>query len=119
MIIVDKEKALIEDFETYIMTTGINYQKDDIEVVIGTAEFKPNSRVPEEGYGKHDFDEYSYIISGELKAKIGDNYVSLREGEFSYIPEGQIHYSENKSEKNCKLIWVKVKKKEGYHENRN
>ena len=113
MIIVDKEKALTEDFKTYIMTTGINYEKDDIEVVIGTAEFKPNCRVPEEGYGKHDFDEYSYVISGQIKAKIGNSYVNLKEGEFSYIPEGEKHYSENKSKENCKLIWVKVKKKEG------
>ncbi len=111
MIIVDKEKTLIEDFKTHIMTTGLNYEQDDIEVAIGTAEFKPYSRVPEEGYGTHDFDEYSYVFSGEIKARIGDADVIISEGSFSFIPKGMKHFSENKSENICKLIWVKVKKK--------
>lgn len=112
MFIVKSDDAELKEFEYHTMLTGIVNESDDVEVVVGTAVFKPNARIPDEGFGVHDFDEYSYIIEGEIEAQIEDKNVKLKSGEFSFIGRGEKHWSINNSENDCKLIWISVTKKE-------
>lgn len=112
MFIVQSLDAELENFKHHSMLTGIVNTSEGSEVVVGTAVFKPNARVPEIGFGVHDFDEYSYILEGEIEAQIEEKLVTLKAGDFSYIAKGEKHWSNNKSSSNCKLIWIKVTKKE-------
>ncbi|MBK5244202.1 MAG: cupin domain-containing protein [Eubacteriaceae bacterium] len=110
MIIINSKDAKVTEFRNGSLIAGIINKAQDSEVTIGSAVFGPNSRVPEEGFGVHDFDEYSFIIDGELEAQIEDQHVTLGPEQFSYIAEGEKHWSMNKTDKDCKLVWVSVKK---------
>ncbi|MBK5261669.1 MAG: cupin domain-containing protein [Peptostreptococcaceae bacterium] len=111
MIIVNSSEADIKEYPNHLMITGIVNSFEGNEVTIGTAIFKPNARVPEEGFGVHEFDEYSFVIEGELEAQIEDKHISLKADQFSYIAKGEKHWSSNMSEKDCKIVWVLVKNK--------
>ena len=110
MLIINSADADIQEYINHSMITGIINEAQDSEVTIGTAIFRPNARVPEVGFGVHDFDEYSFIIEGELEAQIEDQHVNLGPDQFSYIAKGERHWSINKSTKDCKLVWISVKK---------
>jgi quercetin dioxygenase-like cupin family protein len=112
MFIVKSKDAALEQFKFHSMLTGIVNESDNVEVVMGTAVFKPDARVPDEGFGVHKFDEYSYIIEGEIEAQIEDKKVMIKAGEFSFIGKGEQHWSMNNSDTDCKLIWISVTKKE-------
>lgn len=110
MIKLNSSEADIKQFKNHELITGIINNAENSEVIIGTAIFKPNARVPEVGFGVHDYDEYSFIIEGELEAQIEDEKIKLKPDDFSYIAKGEKHWSKNLTDKNCKLIWVSVKK---------
>jgi quercetin dioxygenase-like cupin family protein len=110
MLIINSTDADVKEFANGSLVTGIINEAQDSEVTIGSAVFGPNSRVPEEGFGVHDFDEYSFIIEGELEAQIEDQLVTLGPEQFSYIAKGEKHWSMNKSDKDCRLVWIGIKK---------
>lgn len=112
MFIIQSSDVNLQEFEHHSMITGIVNASEGSEIEVGTAIFKPNARIPDEGFGVHYFDEYSYIIEGEIEAQIEDKLVTLAAGDFSYIAKGEKHWSKNKSNSDCKLIWIKVTKKE-------
>lgn len=109
MLIIKSTDADVEEFLNGSLIKGIVNETDDAEITIGSAIFKPNSRVPDDGFGVHDYDEYSFIIEGELEAQIEDSFVKLGPDQFSFIARGEKHWSINNSDKDCKLVWVAVK----------
>ncbi len=110
MLIINSTDAEVTEFLNGSLITGIINEVEDSEVTIGSAVFGPNSRVPEEGFGVHDFDEYSFIIEGELETQIEDQLLTMRADQFSYIAKGEKHWSMNKTDKDCKVVWVGIKK---------
>lgn len=80
------------------------------KVTFGTAVFPPGARVPQEGTGKHEGDEYSLILKGSLVSFSGGEKYRLSAGQASLIPAGEEHWSLNDGNEDCKVVWVLVKK---------
>ncbi len=75
---------------------------------MGTVIFPPGARVPREGYGAHEGDEYSIIISGRIKTESGGVEYELGEGQASLIPAGEEHWATNESDEDCRVVWILV-----------
>ena len=84
--------------------------KTNGSVDMGYAVFGPGSRVPEEGYGRHDQDEFAYVISGRLRCDAGGRQLEVGPGNATFIPAGEAHYSWNDSGEPCKLVYMLVDK---------
>jgi quercetin dioxygenase-like cupin family protein len=83
--------------------------RQDGAVNMGCAVFGPGVRVPKEGHTSHDTDEFSYIISGNIKCFSGGKTHELKAGDAAYIPAGEPHYSCNESNEVCTLVYMLVK----------
>ena len=77
-------------------------------VTVGYAVFPPGTVVPP---AAHSGDEYSYVLSGNIKCKIGDQIVSAQEGSATFIPAGQEHSSINDSDSSTEVVWMLIEKK--------
>lgn len=68
----------------------------------------------ESSWAKHDGDEYSYLVSGEMTcyAKNEDmlEEYKVQAGDAICTPAGQEHKSVNTSDQDCFIIWVEVAK---------
>ena len=69
----------------------------------------PGVRVPAEGMSEHAEDEYSFFIDGELYTESGDFKGISSKGDFSFIPKGERHWCENRTDKPCVLLCAQVK----------
>jgi quercetin dioxygenase-like cupin family protein len=91
----------------------IFFGKEDVhndKVTFGHIVFKPGARTPEEGYGVHEQDEYSYIISGEAVCVIDGKEYRSSAGAAMFIPAGEAHYSYNDTDEPCVIIWALIEK---------
>ncbi len=77
-------------------------------VTMGHAIFPPDTVVPP---AAHSGDEYSYVLSGNVKCKVGDQIFAMREGSASFIPAGEEHSSINDSNSNAEVVWMLIEKK--------
>lgn len=77
-------------------------------VTMGHAVFPTGTVVPP---AAHSGDEYSYVLSGSIKCKVGDQVFSLKEGSASFIPAGEVHSSINDSDGDAEVIWMLIEKK--------
>lgn len=113
MKIIKEKDMLIDEFNDYKMINMLkDFKKNGYIVDMGKAIIKTGARIPKEGFGVHDGDEFSYIVKGNLKSGTKNEKVEIKEGEFSYIPAGEYHWCENLSEEDCELIWFLLKKDE-------
>lgn len=113
MNIVKEKNMIINEFNGYKMINIFkNFKKDGNIVDMGKAIISGGVRIPQDGFGVHDSDEFSYIIKGGLKSGTKSEVTTIKEGEFSYIPAGEHHWCENLSEEDCELIWFLLKKEE-------
>ncbi|MBI1386636.1 MAG: helix-turn-helix domain-containing protein [Rhizobiales bacterium] len=73
---------------------------------MGLAVYAPYTDGPEEPLLEHGGEEHGLVIEGELEMQIGDEFITLREGD-SYSFEGRIpHHARNRSKRVTKLIWA-------------
>lgn len=77
------------------------------KVSMGHAVFPPGTVVPE---AAHTGDEYSFILSGTIKCRIGDQVNEITEGMAGLIPAGELHSSFNDSDGDVSLIWMLVER---------
>ncbi len=68
----------------------------------------PMSTVPKTGFSCHKEDEYAFFIEGELLTKSGGEEVLVKKGMATFIPRGEKHISENKTDKPCILVCMLV-----------
>lgn len=109
MYFVKNEDFIIEDLGNYKMINAMENIINGKKVKIGKAIFNPGSRVPEEGFASHDMDEYSFILKGQLNIATKDGGVSsLNEGDISYLPKFEDHWSSNETDGYCEVIWILV-----------
>jgi quercetin dioxygenase-like cupin family protein len=83
---------------------------DEGKVIMGMAVFPPGARVPREGTGVHDADEYSFILRGSLLSMSGGKEYRIKSGQATLIPQGEEHWSLNDTDEDCEVLWVLVKK---------
>lgn len=70
---------------------------------------QPGARVPENGDGFHEADEYSYFLEGEVYSVSGDFVGDVGKGQATLIPRGEHHWCENRTDKPCILVCMMVK----------
>jgi quercetin dioxygenase-like cupin family protein len=73
---------------------------------MGTVVFPPGARVPKEGYGSHEGDECSIVISGRIVTESGGERCAMESGQASLIPAGEEHWALNESDEDCRVVWV-------------
>lgn len=76
----------------------------------GKVVIPPGVRVPVEGMGKHDADEYSIIIQGSIKTNSGGKHYKVSAGQATFIPAGEEHYAINDGKEDCVIIYSLVKR---------
>lgn len=74
----------------------------------GVVTFKPGVRIPAEGDGTHDGDEYSIVIKGEITAHSGGEDACVTAGQACFIPAGEHHWSRNDSDEDCEIVWLLI-----------
>lgn len=79
------------------------------DMTISLVTLLPGQRVPTEGTGKHEEDEYSVFIEGEVYTESGDFGGLCKQGEATLIPRGEAHWCENRTDKACQLVCVLLK----------
>jgi len=95
-------KGLLTLFEEKAECRGVQF---------GTVTIAPGERVPKEGFSKHEENEYSVIISGNIEGESGGKPFSVSESTSTYIPAGEKHWALNSGKEPCKIVWTLVKKK--------
>jgi quercetin dioxygenase-like cupin family protein len=83
---------------------------EEEKVAMGTAVFPPGARVPQDGTGVHDADEFSIILKGSILTMSGGKENRIGQGQACLIPQGEAHWSLNDTDEDCELVWVLVKK---------
>lgn len=109
MYFIKNEDLTTEDLGNYKMINAMENITNGKKVKIGKAIFNPGSRVPKEGFAFHDMDEYSFILKEQLNIATKDGRVlSLNEGDISYLPKFEDHWSSNETDCYCEGIWILV-----------
>lgn len=76
-------------------------------VQMGFGVFPPGMEAPP---AIHSADEYAYVISGVIKAKIRGKVFEAKAGSATFIPAGEEHISFNDSDESCRVVWMLVDK---------
>jgi quercetin dioxygenase-like cupin family protein len=74
-------------------------------VRMGLGIFPPGMEAPP---AVHDADEYGFVLSGTIKAKIGGKIFTAKAGSATFIPAGEEHISFNDTEEECRVVWILV-----------
>jgi quercetin dioxygenase-like cupin family protein len=74
-------------------------------VRMGLGVFPPGMEAPP---AVHDADEYAYVLSGAIKAKIAGQVFPAKAGSATFIPAGEEHISFNDSDEECRVVWMLV-----------
>lgn len=77
-------------------------------LTIGTAQIPPGVRVPAEGEGVHDGDEYAILFKGSARIVSGGTEYRMSADQASFIPAGEAHWSINDGDTDCELVWILV-----------
>lgn len=83
---------------------------DGGRTTFGTVVVPAKTRIPLNGTGVHEQDEYSIVIKGSIVTGIGDKVYRMSAGEASLIPAGEAHWSYNDGDEDCEVVWALVKK---------
>ncbi|MEG2038851.1 MAG: cupin domain-containing protein, partial [Oscillospiraceae bacterium] len=86
-----------------------NISGDLTNVELNMITMPPGVRVPVEGTGFHDADEYSVFIDGEMYTESGNDKSIVKKGMATLIPKGEKHWCINKTDKPCTLLCMMVK----------
>ena len=54
----------------------------------------------------HDGEEFGYVLSGSVVLHIGGKKYRVKKNESFYFKPNAIHYIENKTKTNSKVLWV-------------
>ena len=93
---------LIKDIPAKQLVEGITgYYRHGETMTLGLVEIKAGTSLPAHN---HVHEQITYVISGELEMKIGEETVLLTPGAVQVIPSNVVHSAIAKSE--CQLIDV-------------
>ncbi|MCP9483308.1 XRE family transcriptional regulator [Shimia sp. CNT1-13L.2] len=73
---------------------------------MGIADYEPrSSKIPDQFY-KHGGELHGYILQGELELLIGEEQITLRQGDSYSFPASVIHDMRNMTDSITRLIWA-------------
>jgi mannose-6-phosphate isomerase-like protein (cupin superfamily) len=89
------------------MTDFFNGAPAGAGVRMGYGVFPPGMTAPP---AIHQEDEYAFVLSGTVKAKIGDRVFEARAPSATFIPAGEEHVSFNDGAEECRVVWMLVER---------
>lgn len=111
MKVVTVREVVAEDLTNVTMKTLFDESLfDGARTKFGKVIIPPGARVPDEGMGAHDEDEYSFILQGTIKSVSGGKEYRVSAGEATFIPKGEEHYAYNDGNEDCIIIYSLVKR---------
>ncbi|WP_066291643.1 cupin domain-containing protein [Bacillus sp. FJAT-29937] len=78
--------------------------------LFGTVTFPPGGRIPNEGTGSHEQDEYGIVIKGSLLIMSGGEEQRVSSGQAYFIPNKEEHWALNDREEDCEIVFSLVKR---------
>ncbi|MEK4556192.1 cupin domain-containing protein [Jeotgalicoccus sp. FSL K6-3177] len=84
-------------FEDVLQEKGINGTFNYVEI-------SGNTKLPENGWTSHDFDEFSLVIEGEIESIIDGKVYTVGPGDYTLIKKGTPHQSYNRNNETCRII---------------
>lgn len=108
MIVISAESVKAEDRPGVSLKTLFSDKGGRAK--FGVVTIPPQSRIPLNGTGSHDEDEYSIVVKGSILTGIGDEKYRLTAGDASLIPAGEAHWAYNDTDEECEIVWVLVKR---------
>jgi quercetin dioxygenase-like cupin family protein len=109
-IVMIKEKDAEKHSEITMKKIFDESVLEGTRTTFGTVSIPPRIRVPLEGTGAHDADEYSIVLKGSLLTISGGQEHRISAGEATFIPKGEEHWAYNDGKENCEIVWVLVKR---------
>lgn len=76
------------------------------EFYMGVADYEPHSSRPGHPLYQHGGEQHGLILHGELELQIGDELITLREGDSYSFPARIIHNARNTTDQPCRLVWA-------------
>ena len=73
---------------------------------LGVATYEPHSSRPGHPMYQHEGEQHGYVLKGELELQIGEEKVTLHEGDSYSFPTDIIHNARNTTDRPCQLIWA-------------
>lgn len=80
------------------------------KVSFGHIVFRPGERVPKEGFGRHEQDEYSFVIKGSARSVINGVERILSAGMAAFIPAGEAHCTYNDGDEPFEVVYALVER---------
>lgn len=81
---------------------------DGGRTMMGTVSIPPGARIPLEGTGAHDQDEYGLVLKGAIVTMSGGKEHRVSSGQATFIPRGEEHWAYNDGQEECEIVWVLV-----------
>ncbi|ABO50089.1 Cupin 2, conserved barrel domain protein [Desulforamulus reducens MI-1] len=81
----------------------------DKNITMGTVVIPPGARIPKQGIGVHEGDEYSLILKGSIKTMSGGKEYQVQGGQATFIPAGEEHWCCNDDTEECEIVWFLTK----------
>ncbi|PGY10302.1 cupin domain-containing protein [Bacillus sp. AFS031507] len=75
---------------------------------IGTVSVPAGARIPLQGTGSHEQDEYAIFLKGSILTMSGGKEYRVSAGQATFIPHGEEHWAYNDGQEDCELVWVLV-----------
>lgn len=73
---------------------------------MGLAVYAPYSDTPANILQKHEGEQHGFVLEGELELSLGEETITMKEGDSYSFPANIPHHAFNKTDKVCKLVWA-------------
>ncbi|MGX4685753.1 cupin domain-containing protein [Vagococcus sp. JNUCC 83] len=82
-------------------------------VKMGLIRLQPGEKIPDEGYSRHEQDEFSYVLKGECHTILEDGQDILAlPGDAQLIEANEGHINYNSSNEVAEVVWMLVDREE-------
>lgn len=103
-----------------VKTGGLSFESLEVRELLeagpprcGLAHFPPGCALPEAGTTRHDLDEFTFILEGNLRVESSGEVREIGPGDLIYIPGGEEHRSATLGGTPCRLVWFLAGRREG------
>ena len=73
---------------------------------MGVADYAPHSGRPSHPMYQHGGEQHGFILEGELELQIGEEIITLREGDSYSFSAKILHNARNRTDRLCRLVWA-------------
>lgn len=102
-LVFKEQDYFIDEQDEYTISWIVpNAQKNEMEPIL--LELNPNGK--SQMIAPHDGEEFGYVVQGRVTLVNGKQRLTVKKGETFYIRGEFMHYLENESKSNAKVIWV-------------